>query len=310
MIRAPAERGETVRASIAAALRGPALSARELSELVRIAEREVADHLAHLEKSAKAQGERLVIQACLLQGLWLHLRGAGASRPAQPVPRMQERAARRAALSHRVSGPSSGPNGAGPTRPAGAIVRPLMKTALPLLFAAFLSLSACEQKPVEPAPTPSAVPALTSASAIASAPAIASASAAPSAEAPAADAAAPGDGGEGANADAGAAKKPAAPEHGVKLIPARRRAAPEAPLQVRGRSHRLARDDHHQQHEDGDGWAGRGRAEPAGGASGRRADREEVTADGSAKRALVLEDVGLMPGPGLSKSSATRPRRT
>lgn len=62
MIRPPAERGETVRASIAAALRGPALSAREISELVRIAEREVADHLAHLEKSAKAQGERLVIE--------------------------------------------------------------------------------------------------------------------------------------------------------------------------------------------------------------------------------------------------------
>ena len=62
MTRPPAERGETVRASIAAALRRGALSAREISEQVRIAEREVADHLAHLERSAKAQGERLLIE--------------------------------------------------------------------------------------------------------------------------------------------------------------------------------------------------------------------------------------------------------
>ena len=62
MTRPPAERGETVRASIAAALRRGALSARDISEQVRIAEREVADHLAHLERSAKAQGERLLIE--------------------------------------------------------------------------------------------------------------------------------------------------------------------------------------------------------------------------------------------------------
>ncbi|MCC6897661.1 MAG: transcriptional regulator [Polyangiaceae bacterium] len=70
MTRPPAERGETVRASIAAALRSGALSAREISEQVRIAEREVGDHLAHLEKSLRAQSERLVIEpaACLTCG--------------------------------------------------------------------------------------------------------------------------------------------------------------------------------------------------------------------------------------------------
>lgn len=59
---APAERGETVRRSIAAALRGHALSAREISEVVRIPEREVAEHLMHLERSLAAEGERLEIE--------------------------------------------------------------------------------------------------------------------------------------------------------------------------------------------------------------------------------------------------------
>ena len=175
-----------------------------------------------------------------------------------------------------------------------------MKTALPLLFAAFLSL-ACEQKPVDPAPTPSAVPALTSASAIASAPAIASASAAPSAEAPAADAAAPGDGGEGASADAGAAKKPAAPEHGVKLIEPG--AEPRQKLRYKfvvGRTDRLEMTTTSSMKMAMGGQAADVPSPPAVRVVAALTVKE-VTADGSAKRALVLEDVGLMPGPGLSK---------
>jgi predicted Zn-ribbon and HTH transcriptional regulator len=57
----PAPRGETVRAAIAAELRREALTARELSERIHIAEREVAGHLEHLARSARAQGERLEI---------------------------------------------------------------------------------------------------------------------------------------------------------------------------------------------------------------------------------------------------------
>lgn len=60
--RAPSERGETVRQSIAAALRGPALSAREISEIVRIPEREVGEHLTHLARSLAAEGARLEIE--------------------------------------------------------------------------------------------------------------------------------------------------------------------------------------------------------------------------------------------------------
>lgn len=61
------ERGETARESLAAALRGAPLTARELSERVRLSEREVIGHLEHLGRSARARGERLVIQpaACL-----------------------------------------------------------------------------------------------------------------------------------------------------------------------------------------------------------------------------------------------------
>jgi len=60
--RAPAERGETVRQSIAAALRAGTLSARDISEVVRIPEREVGEHLAHLERSLAPSGERLEIE--------------------------------------------------------------------------------------------------------------------------------------------------------------------------------------------------------------------------------------------------------
>lgn len=47
----PAQRGETVRRSIISALRGRALSAREISAEVGIREHEVYDHLFHVRKS-------------------------------------------------------------------------------------------------------------------------------------------------------------------------------------------------------------------------------------------------------------------
>ncbi len=59
---APGERALTLRRAIALALRGRSLDAREISTEVRIPEREVAEHLAHLERSLAAHGERLVVE--------------------------------------------------------------------------------------------------------------------------------------------------------------------------------------------------------------------------------------------------------
>ena len=57
----PAARTATIRAALAAELRGPELTARELSERVGVPEREVAGHLQHLERSARASGEKLAV---------------------------------------------------------------------------------------------------------------------------------------------------------------------------------------------------------------------------------------------------------
>lgn len=58
--REPRERHETVRRSIESALSDNALTARELSVLVSIREREVAAHLEHLARSLPTRGRRLV----------------------------------------------------------------------------------------------------------------------------------------------------------------------------------------------------------------------------------------------------------
>jgi predicted Zn-ribbon and HTH transcriptional regulator len=50
---------QTVRQRIAEALRGEELTAREISERARVPEREVAEHLRHLEHSLKQTSERL-----------------------------------------------------------------------------------------------------------------------------------------------------------------------------------------------------------------------------------------------------------
>jgi transcriptional regulator len=64
------ERTQTVREAIREELlRGPA-TARELSERISIREKDVAEHLEHLEKSLRARGERLVIEpaSCIACG--------------------------------------------------------------------------------------------------------------------------------------------------------------------------------------------------------------------------------------------------
>ncbi|MBK7582194.1 MAG: transcriptional regulator [Myxococcales bacterium] len=58
----PREQTETARRAIAVALEGKTLSARELSQTVRISEHEVGEHLRHLELSLAASGRRLVVE--------------------------------------------------------------------------------------------------------------------------------------------------------------------------------------------------------------------------------------------------------
>lgn len=63
----PSERHETVRAALARMLREGWATARDLSRAVGIPEKEVAPHLEHLERSARARGERFEVEpaACL-----------------------------------------------------------------------------------------------------------------------------------------------------------------------------------------------------------------------------------------------------
>lgn len=65
--RPPAPRHATVRQALADALRQGEHTAHELSRLVGIPEKAVADHLAHLVRSLPAHGERLRVTppACL-----------------------------------------------------------------------------------------------------------------------------------------------------------------------------------------------------------------------------------------------------
>ena len=58
----PPERHATVRAALEEALRKGPASARDLSTEVGIREKDVAGHLEHVEHSARARGEQLVVE--------------------------------------------------------------------------------------------------------------------------------------------------------------------------------------------------------------------------------------------------------
>jgi transcriptional regulator len=64
------ERNQTVREAIRAELLRGAATARDLSERVSIREKDVADHLEHLDKSLRARGEKLVVEpaSCIACG--------------------------------------------------------------------------------------------------------------------------------------------------------------------------------------------------------------------------------------------------
>jgi predicted Zn-ribbon and HTH transcriptional regulator len=58
----PPESRATVRAALRDALRAGPRTAHELSALVRVPEKQVAEHLEHLARSLRAAGERLDVE--------------------------------------------------------------------------------------------------------------------------------------------------------------------------------------------------------------------------------------------------------
>jgi predicted Zn-ribbon and HTH transcriptional regulator len=66
----PKERGETARQALRGALRGELLTTKELSARTSISEREVSEHLMHLEKSLAREGSALIVEhaACAACG--------------------------------------------------------------------------------------------------------------------------------------------------------------------------------------------------------------------------------------------------
>lgn len=62
--RAPRERNATLRQALLEALRGPPATARDLSQVVRISERDVLDHLEHLAESVDLVVEPAECKAC------------------------------------------------------------------------------------------------------------------------------------------------------------------------------------------------------------------------------------------------------
>lgn len=60
-LEAPAERYETIRRYITALLEEGSYTAKELSNIIRIPERDVCDHLAHLRRTFGKGGKRLEV---------------------------------------------------------------------------------------------------------------------------------------------------------------------------------------------------------------------------------------------------------
>jgi len=57
----PADRKETIRHGMTAALKGGALSAKDLSGALRVSEKEIYDHLNHIQKSVHESGGILAV---------------------------------------------------------------------------------------------------------------------------------------------------------------------------------------------------------------------------------------------------------
>jgi predicted Zn-ribbon and HTH transcriptional regulator len=57
----PADRQETVRREIVSVIEERALSAKEISGIVRIAEKAVYDHISHIRRTLHKEGRRLTV---------------------------------------------------------------------------------------------------------------------------------------------------------------------------------------------------------------------------------------------------------
>jgi predicted Zn-ribbon and HTH transcriptional regulator len=75
--RGPSERGETVRETLRKALREGPATARDLSAIAGIREKDVAEHLEHLARSLPHEGERLAVEpaSCIACGYAFAQRG-------------------------------------------------------------------------------------------------------------------------------------------------------------------------------------------------------------------------------------------
>jgi predicted Zn-ribbon and HTH transcriptional regulator len=75
--RGPAARGETVRETLRKALREAPATARDLSAVAGVREKDVAEHLGHLARSLPHDGERLVVEpaSCVACGYRFSDRG-------------------------------------------------------------------------------------------------------------------------------------------------------------------------------------------------------------------------------------------
>ena len=64
-----------MRAALEAELRRGPASARDLSAAVSIPEKDVASHLEHVERSARARGERLSVEPAICAGCGFRFQG-------------------------------------------------------------------------------------------------------------------------------------------------------------------------------------------------------------------------------------------
>ena len=107
------ERGATLRAAVREALLGAALTAREISARTSMREKDVAEHLEHLDRSLRRQGERLVVEPARCLACEAEIGGRGRFTTPGRCPRC--RSERVAPPAFRVvrpegGGPSSGPD--------------------------------------------------------------------------------------------------------------------------------------------------------------------------------------------------------
>jgi predicted Zn-ribbon and HTH transcriptional regulator len=100
------ERGATQRAAVREALLGRALTAREISVRTSIREKDVADHLGHLDRSLRRQGERLIVVPARCLSCEFEIGGRG--RFTTPGRCPQCRSERVAPPAFRVEGASEG----------------------------------------------------------------------------------------------------------------------------------------------------------------------------------------------------------